>query len=60
MADKESLVVGSKIKAYIKAKNLMCSGDLTDAVSQEVCKMLDKAAERTIANKRTTVRPADL
>ena len=33
MADKESLVIGSKVKAYIKTKGLMCSGDLADAVS---------------------------
>ncbi|MHC5211161.1 MAG: hypothetical protein ACYTG2_10625 [Planctomycetota bacterium] len=60
MADKESLVIGSKIKAYIKTKGLMCSGDLSDAVSEMVRQALDKACERTSANKRSTVRPCDL
>jgi hypothetical protein len=60
MADKESLVIGSKVKAYIKGKGLMCSGDLADAVSDLVKEALDKAATRTTANKRSTVRPHDL
>lgn len=57
---KESLVIGSKIKAYIKTKGLMCSGDLPDAVSELVRQALDKAAMRTQENKRSTVRPCDL
>lgn len=60
MADNESLVIGSKIKAYIKTKGLMCSGDLAESVSNLVREALDKAAERTQANKRSTVRPHDL
>lgn len=60
MADKESLVIGSKVKAYIKSKGLMCSGELPDAVSDLVRQALDKACERTSANKRSTVRPHDL
>ncbi len=60
MADKESLVIGSKIKAYVKSKGLMCSGDLAEAVSDMVRSALDKAAERTQSNKRSTVRPHDL
>ena len=47
MADNESLVIGSKIKAYIKTKGLMCSGDLAESVSNLVREALDKAAERT-------------
>ncbi|HZJ70917.1 MAG TPA: hypothetical protein VFF36_08305 [Planctomycetota bacterium] len=58
--EKESLVIGSKIKAYIKTKELMCSGELTDAVSDLVRQALDKACERTKENKRSTVRPCDL
>ncbi len=63
MADtesKESLVIGSKIKAFVKTKGLMCSGDLPDAVSDLVRQALEKAADRTNANKRSTVRPCDL
>ncbi len=57
---KESLVIGSKIKAFVKTKGLMCSGDLPEAVSDLVRQALEKAAERTNANKRSTVRPCDL
>ncbi len=57
---KENLVVGSKIKAYIKDKGLMCSGDLVDGLSNKVASMLDEAMNRTKANKRATVRPQDL
>ena len=60
MADNESLVIGSKIKAYVKSKGLMCSGDLPEAVSNLVREALDKATERTQSNKRSTVRPHDL
>lgn len=60
MSDKESLVIGSKIKAYVKTKGLMCSGELPDAVSEKVRAMLDAACERAASNKRSTVRPHDL
>jgi histone H3/H4 len=58
--EKESLVIGSKIKAYVKEKGLMCSGELPDAVSAAVRGLLDKACERTKENKRSTVRPCDI
>jgi histone H3/H4 len=57
---KESVVIGSKIKAYVKEKGLMCSGELPDAVSDAVRQLLDKACDRTKENKRSTVRPCDL
>ena len=57
---KEVLVVGSKVKAYIKSKNMMCSGDLVEGVSDCVYKMLDAALDRAKTNKRSTVRPHDL
>ena len=57
---RDTLCVGSKVKAYIKGKGLMCSGDLADAVSDLVKEALDKAATRTTSNKRSTVRPHDL
>ncbi len=58
--EKESLVVGSKVKAYIKAKECMTAGDTLDALSDVVRGILDKAVERTKANKRSTVKPQDL
>ena len=54
------LVVGSKVKAYVKEKGLHSSGDLAAGLSTEVAALLDKAITRCKANKRSTVRPSDL
>lgn len=54
------LVVGSKIKAYVKEKGLHSSSDLGEALSKENEALLNKAVARCQANKRSTVRPADL
>ena len=59
-ACKESLVVASKVKAYIKSKKMMTSSDALCALSNEVYAMLDAAIARTKANKRSTVKPQDL
>lgn len=56
----EVLVVGSKVKAYVKTKNLHMSGDFIEALSKEVAALIDKAAKRCGDNKRSTLRPADL
>jgi len=37
MADKEVLVVASKVKAYIKSKNMMTSSDAFTTLSDKVC-----------------------
>jgi len=60
MADKEVMVVASKVKAYIKNKNMMTSSDAITTLSDKVCAILDEAAERAKANKRSTVKPQDL
>lgn len=57
---REMLVVGSKVKDYVRGKGLMASGDLLEAISDEVHDMIDRAADRTGANKRSTMRPQDL
>jgi hypothetical protein len=57
---KEVLVVASKIKAYIKKKGMMTSSDAVGALSDQVYAMLDAAAARTKANRRSTVKPQDL
>jgi hypothetical protein len=57
---KESLIVASKIKAYIKSKGMMTASDSLEAISDRVYCMLDKAAERTKANRRSTLKPQDL
>jgi hypothetical protein len=60
MAKKESLVVASKVKAYVRSKKMMTSADAVVAISDSVYCMLDKAIERTKANRRSTVKPQDL
>ncbi len=57
---RESLVVASKVKAYIKSKKMMTSSDSLEALSEKVYALLDSATERTKANRRTTVKPQDL
>ncbi|MHC4587307.1 MAG: hypothetical protein ACYS3N_22500 [Planctomycetota bacterium] len=60
MADREVLVVTSKVKAYIKSKNMMTSSDAVTTLSDKVCVILDEAIARAKANRRSTVRPQDL
>jgi histone H3/H4 len=60
MAEKEVLVVASKVKAYIKSKKMMTSSDAVTALSDKVCAILDDAVTRAKANRRSTVRPQDL
>ena len=57
---KETLVVASKVKAYIKSKKMMTSGESITALSDKVYKMLDDAIVRTKANRRSTVKAQDL
>ena len=57
---KESLVVTSKVKDFIKSKKCMTSGDLPEALSNELYEVLERAVKRCKANKRSTVRPQDL
>ena len=60
MANREVLVVASKVKAYIKSKKMMTSSDAIAALSERVYTVLDDAVERTKANRRSTVKPQDL
>lgn len=57
---KEVLVVASKVKAYIKKKGMMTSADAVGALNDQVYALLDAAATRTKANRRSTVKPQDL
>ncbi len=59
-AAKEVLVVGSKVRAYIKSKKAMMSGELLAALNEKVYDLLDAAVCRAQANKRATVKPQDL
>ncbi|MEK7993502.1 MAG: hypothetical protein AAB403_06825 [Planctomycetota bacterium] len=57
---RESLIVASKVKAYIKSKKMMTASDSLEALSEKVYGMLDAAATRTKANRRSTVKAQDL
>lgn len=57
---KESLIVASKVKAYIKSKKMMTSSDALEAISDNVYCILDAAIVRTKANRRSTVKAQDL
>lgn len=58
--EKESLIVTSKVKAYIKEKGCMMSSDAIDEINNKLYKLLDDATERTKGNKRSTLRPCDV
>ena len=57
---KESLIVASKVKAYIKSKKMMTSSESLEAISDKVYNLLDAAIVRTKANRRSTVKAQDL
>jgi hypothetical protein len=57
---RDSLIVASKVKAYIKSKKMMTSSEALGAISDRVYCMLDAAITRTKANRRSTVKAQDL
>jgi histone H3/H4 len=56
----EVLVVASKVKDYIKTKEMMSSGDLPEALSDKVRELIDAAVSRANENGRKTVKACDL
>jgi len=60
MAKQEPLVVGSKVKAFIKSKKCLTSGELLEALTGKVAEMLEGATARAKKNGRSTVRAHDL
>ena len=57
---RESLIVASKVKAYIKGKKMMSSSDALEALNDKLYGLLDAGAARTKANRRSTVKAQDL
>lgn len=57
---RESLIVASKVKAYIKSKKMMTSSEALGAISDDVYSSLDRAIARAKANRRSTVKAQDL
>ena len=61
MAEQETLVVASKVKAYIKKKSdLKCSASVIDALSKRVSELCDAAIENAKSDKRKTVQDKDI
>ncbi len=59
MAD-EVLIVASKVRGYLKSKNVKMSGELIGHLNNKVKALLDDAARRAQGNKRATVKPQDV
>ena len=57
---KEVLCVGSKVKEYIRSKDMMCSADVLEALNSCIHCCLDQAVCRAEANGRKTVQARDL
>jgi histone H3/H4 len=55
-----SYTVASAIKEKLSQSEMMCAGDLPEALSAHCEATLTKAIERAKANDRKTVRPEDL
>jgi len=60
MAEKEILVVSSKVKNYIKKNGeLKCSAKVFEALSDKIREMCDNAIENAKNDKRKTVQEKD-
>lgn len=57
---REVLCVASKVKAYIKSKNMNTSAEAIGYLSDKIYCMLDDATSRTRANGRKTVKGQDI
>ena len=55
----ESLLVGSKTRAALKAHGVNVGGDSLNALNEVVHWYIDQAAKRAAANRRKTVRAHD-
>ncbi|MBI3190635.1 hypothetical protein HYZ41_02945 [archaeon] len=53
-------VVRSKVRDLAKKKKMNLGGDAADALSREISRLVDRAAERAKANRRTTIKGRDI
>lgn len=56
----EVLVVASKVRAFVRSKDVNMSSEVIPALNDAVQNLLAKAVKRTAENKRKTLRPQDL
>ena len=62
MVKRDVLFVKSRIKSYVKNRGFRVSSEILNGTKLDdiIKSLLDKATERTKANKRKTVKPFDL
>lgn len=56
----ESLVVKSKVRALAKKKKMNLGGDAMAVLDKELSRLVDRAAERARANRRSTIKGRDI
>lgn len=59
-ARRETFVVASKVKSYVREKGFNVSSELVAELSNRAQQLLDAGAKRCDGNGRRTVRPFDL
>jgi hypothetical protein len=59
-AQKDSVVIASKLKEAVRSHDIRMASDFVHAVSEQVHDLVEKAVNRARANRRGTVRPEDL
>ncbi|TFG82732.1 MAG: hypothetical protein E4H20_07025 [Spirochaetales bacterium] len=60
MAEKETLVIASKVKAYIKnASELKCAASVIDVLSEKVRALCDAAIKNAKSDGRKTLQDKD-
>lgn len=57
---RDTFVVASKVKSFVRGKGLMASRELPDALSAAAQRLLEEAVHRCTKNGRRTVRPHDV
>ena len=58
--EREMLIVQSKVREIIRAKEKRASDDFIVALSDHVLHVIEKAVERATANGRSTLRDSDI
>lgn len=57
---REMMLVQSKVKEYVRGSEMMCSGELIEALNEVVGDLLDRAVSRADGNGRKTVKAQDI
>lgn len=56
----DALVVKSKVRQLAKKKKMNLGGDAVAELTKEVVRLLDRAAARAKANRRSTIKGRDI